>query len=379
MRLVCPNCAAQYEVDETVIPETGRDVQCSNCGQMWFQPGPAAMLSGTEDSTSEPDGWDVAPVWDEGAARGATEVAPAPEAGARRETAEAATARSVSAVIAAFAAEPEPADLPAVPGWAPEARAIAGAAPGADPDDDPEDASADGPSRAPAAPAAVRPAPQPGSQPRRALDDSLLAILREEAEREARARRAEGTAIETQAEFNLSPALAAAPPTPSARPVAARPVAAGPAEVAQGIGPTEGTAPLGAEVPGLDDDERVADLGPGPGPMPPPAPSAARERLPDIEEINSTLRAASERGLGTGFIRPEATTERPGFRLGFGGVMLIAGIGALIYVFAAPIGTRLPAAAPVLGAYVAAVDQGRIWLDGQLQRAIDSMQPAQDS
>ncbi|MEE9426737.1 MAG: zinc-ribbon domain-containing protein [Paracoccaceae bacterium] len=37
MRLICPNCGAQYEVDGTVIPDGGRDVQCSNCGHTWFQ------------------------------------------------------------------------------------------------------------------------------------------------------------------------------------------------------------------------------------------------------------------------------------------------------------------------------------------------------
>jgi predicted Zn finger-like uncharacterized protein len=37
MRLKCPNCGAQYEVDSTVIPDMGRDVQCSNCGHTWFQ------------------------------------------------------------------------------------------------------------------------------------------------------------------------------------------------------------------------------------------------------------------------------------------------------------------------------------------------------
>ncbi|MEM6589695.1 MAG: zinc-ribbon domain-containing protein [Pseudomonadota bacterium] len=37
MRLICPNCAAQYEVPEEVIPEEGRDVQCSACGDTWFQ------------------------------------------------------------------------------------------------------------------------------------------------------------------------------------------------------------------------------------------------------------------------------------------------------------------------------------------------------
>ena len=37
MRLICPNCDAQYEVPDEVIPTSGRDVQCSNCGQTWFQ------------------------------------------------------------------------------------------------------------------------------------------------------------------------------------------------------------------------------------------------------------------------------------------------------------------------------------------------------
>lgn len=37
MRLTCPNCGAQYEVQDAVIPEAGRDVQCSNCGTTWFQ------------------------------------------------------------------------------------------------------------------------------------------------------------------------------------------------------------------------------------------------------------------------------------------------------------------------------------------------------
>jgi predicted Zn finger-like uncharacterized protein len=39
MRLICPNCGAQYEVDAAMIPAKGRDVQCSNCVTTWFQPG----------------------------------------------------------------------------------------------------------------------------------------------------------------------------------------------------------------------------------------------------------------------------------------------------------------------------------------------------
>ncbi|MFN3953675.1 MAG: zinc-ribbon domain-containing protein [Pararhodobacter sp.] len=37
MRLTCPNCKAQYEVDDAVIPDNGRDVQCSACGHTWYQ------------------------------------------------------------------------------------------------------------------------------------------------------------------------------------------------------------------------------------------------------------------------------------------------------------------------------------------------------
>ena len=37
MRLICPNCGAQYEVDDSLVPDEGRDVQCSNCGHGWFQ------------------------------------------------------------------------------------------------------------------------------------------------------------------------------------------------------------------------------------------------------------------------------------------------------------------------------------------------------
>jgi predicted Zn finger-like uncharacterized protein len=40
MRIMCPNCDAEYEVDASAIPDIGRDVQCSNCGHAWFQDHP---------------------------------------------------------------------------------------------------------------------------------------------------------------------------------------------------------------------------------------------------------------------------------------------------------------------------------------------------
>jgi len=37
MRLICPKCDAQYDIADDVIPEGGRDVQCSSCAHTWFQ------------------------------------------------------------------------------------------------------------------------------------------------------------------------------------------------------------------------------------------------------------------------------------------------------------------------------------------------------
>ena len=35
MRLICPRCGAQYEIDAAAIPAAGRDVECSTCDHIW--------------------------------------------------------------------------------------------------------------------------------------------------------------------------------------------------------------------------------------------------------------------------------------------------------------------------------------------------------
>ncbi len=42
MKLICPKCQAQYEIPDVAIPDTGRDVQCANCNETWFQEHPNA-------------------------------------------------------------------------------------------------------------------------------------------------------------------------------------------------------------------------------------------------------------------------------------------------------------------------------------------------
>ncbi|WP_199286143.1 zinc-ribbon domain-containing protein [Paracoccus suum] len=39
MRLTCPDCGAEYEIDEALIPAAGREVECAACGHHWHQPG----------------------------------------------------------------------------------------------------------------------------------------------------------------------------------------------------------------------------------------------------------------------------------------------------------------------------------------------------
>ncbi|EEW24801.1 zinc-ribbon domain-containing protein [Rhodobacter ferrooxidans] len=291
MRLVCPNCDAQYEVSDDAIPEQGRDVQCSSCGHAWFQVSPEveAAQAAEEDLFAAPEV--DAPAGIETAATAAAEA-----------TAAAATA-TVAAEIATspVAAEPEP----------PRA-------------------------------AAPEPEPEPESEPhfespaplqRRSIDESLMAVLREEAEREAAARRTEVVQpLETQPDLGLQPAEPEVADSPVARRIAQmKGVAAEPAK-----------------------------------------PAMRRELLPDIEEINSTLRASSDRRQdGDGGFEPQTgrSIGRSGFRSGFVLMMILAVLATLAYVAAPKISAQIPGSAAALSAYVAAVDKGRLFLDGLMQQA----------
>ena len=36
MIITCPNCNKQFKIDNSLIPEEGRDLQCGSCNYVWF-------------------------------------------------------------------------------------------------------------------------------------------------------------------------------------------------------------------------------------------------------------------------------------------------------------------------------------------------------
>ncbi|MTH78961.1 zinc-ribbon domain-containing protein [Paracoccus aestuariivivens] len=61
MRLTCPRCAAQYDIPDSVIPASGREVECSACSHVWHQdaPGRPQAVSNFEDASLSPQQYDA--------------------------------------------------------------------------------------------------------------------------------------------------------------------------------------------------------------------------------------------------------------------------------------------------------------------------------
>ena len=36
MIITCPNCNKQFKIDNSLIPDEGRDLQCGSCNIIWF-------------------------------------------------------------------------------------------------------------------------------------------------------------------------------------------------------------------------------------------------------------------------------------------------------------------------------------------------------
>jgi hypothetical protein len=107
-------------------------------------------------------------------------------------------------------------------------------------------------------------------------------------------------------------------------------------------------------------------------------PTARRDLLPDIEEINSTLRASTENRSGDeATMAQQSQTAKPantGFRSGFSLMLLVAVLLIVAYLAAPKIAEQFPASRPALDSYVAGVDSARVWLDRAMRNAISGLQ-----
>ncbi|KEP71448.1 hypothetical protein DL1_06530 [Thioclava dalianensis] len=367
MRLVCPNCGAQYEVDDAVIPENGRDVQCSNCAHSWFQPSRAMIDTAAQTTTPavSQDAWEAEPApptETPSRSEPAQDSAPAPGEDADEPAEEDADDAADDDLIVAPSEGDEAQsglEAAAAPAHdaAPEADTVPkDAPPPQDADSFDEDlADDDSPLGA---------APTPGKTPRRALDDNLLSVLREEAEREAAQRRAEGLSeMAVQDELGLED-------TASSRQAPERPAT----QLAQQRRAVPDFSDLNDPDSEIEEDDRVADITGVEDDDPQPA--RGHKRLPNIDEINDSLTATSDRaGEAIAESSPEMMARRrSGFSMGFTAVVLLAAILALIYSFAPQLAHHLPAAEDTLAIYVSLVDQGRIWLNDHMTALTETLQ-----
>ena len=286
MRLICPNCSAQYEVPADVIPAEGRDVQCSNCQETWFQ---------THPDTEPPT--DVAQTLKENFAQ--TEPTAAPEP-AQSDT----------------ISEPDPIDDGFQRALDQELDTIA--------EDDHD-----------IAPAITH------ERSKREIDPSVADILREEAQREREQRAAE--TFEHQDEF----ALNADEPTSDPQPEKS-----------------------GYIDPKLDDlNEMYKDTASD-------APASRRDLLPDIEEINSTLRR-DKKSANREEPKTQAQKNASG-RRGFRAAIILLLLAVAVYAYADLITSNVPQLAPYLDAYVAQIDQWRAALTHQTSGFLTWLQAQAD-
>lgn len=332
MRLTCPNCGAEYEVPEEVIPQNGRDVQCSNCGDTWFQPHPSQPPLETAEDLGEnsPDFTGDSDADVDQVEEPPIEAPVAEDVGQDR----------VEAPDAPLDEDFEPDNLPerigeTAPATIQDAQKPAETAPEADPDpsfdeDDEDD---------------IPPAAASTARPKRELKEDIASVLREEAEHEARAREAE--AMESQPDLGLKSA-----DNDSAR---------------------RESEQRRARIKGEDPDRSVAAETAIAS-----AAASRRDLLPDIEEINSTLRRKGETDSAETQLADyeDRKGRKRGFRRGFVLIFTLAVIAVVVYLEAARIADLLPQAKPYLDSYVTWVQKMRLALDDQaraLMQWLDGM------
>lgn len=300
MRLICPNCAAQYEVPDDVIPEGGRDVQCSACGDTWFQLHPSHPDYKPAYNPDAPenefdDEMDVAAAADD-TVEDMPETEPEPEHESESETAE-----------------------------APQSDAEA---------DDPAFEDED----------EIEP---PAAPTRQELSQDVASVLREEAERETKAREAEMGGIETQPDLGLAEGDDADYRTRQAQERMAR---------LRGFD-TDPDGPVSDLVQSPDPDAPEIDLG------------TRANLLPEVEDVDQEIEAQSDGAAEAAAARDGSRVAtqkegRGGFARGMRLSILLFVLAAALYVFAPQLSAAVPALQEPLVGYTGLIDQSRAALQG---------------
>ena len=202
-------------------------------------------------------------------------------------------------------------------------------------------------------PQAPAPEPQAPEPVQRSIDPSVADVLREEAEFERAARDVErGAPLESQPDLGLEE---------SSLDEEERRARQARARMARLRG--DDVADQGAAQAAVAATTAVA--------------GSRRELLPDIEEINSTLRASSDRKRPAEATdsdlpktKPKYVSKNRGFRRGFLGMIVLGAAALGAYVFGPQITEQIPAAEPYVAQYTGFVEQARTWLSGSVDRGL---------
>jgi predicted Zn finger-like uncharacterized protein len=315
MRLICPVCSAQYDVDADLIPPGGRDVECSACGKVWFV-GPGRLRATASEHATDAD-------------RGRAAGASASDPGEAEGAADAGAAEGVTVaqtVVARPTVTPAIAGILRAEAERERANRAAGARAALERQEDMQEPEGRGAGTAEADITAQTGSATTGA---RGEADELAAAIKKIVTEET---------------------------TPTARPE--------PAPVVEDVPPPRPAVSI--EVP----EAAVRAVEPPPEVPAPTSTASRRDRLPDIEEISSTLSPAPVLPPPHDVAPRARRRSGGGFRLGIGLALILASVLAMVYLNAQRIIAALPESEPYIRTYTTAVDESRLWLDVQLQHLL---------
>ena len=210
----------------------------------------------------------------------------------------------------------------------------------------------------------------------RSLDEAVLSVLREEANREVRARRAE-------------PDLPPAPTVETAGPEATPDLGSLDAAVAD-QGPVAALRPPAREIvrtkPPFKVDENWNVIEPGSAAdqetataMPAAvARQSRRDLLPDIDTIKTSIGEASERSRPDPeepiILGPGRRRQKRGFRFSFSLVLLLGLALLMLYGLAPRLAAQVPALDLALKLYVSLIDQARVLVDTWMRQLLTMLE-----